>query len=214
MDIITAHWGEMWQAYLLTIQISVYSFALALVWGGILATFRISPLAPLRTVGFLYVQIVQSIPLLVWLVLVTFALPEAGVKFSFEWSVIIGISVYYACYVCETVRSGFLSIPDGHLEAARALGLTFPQTLRFIVLPEAFRSMIQPLGTLFMGVVLSSALGAAVGVTELTGITEQLQTNFAQPIQTFGAAVIGYLILTLGIGYITGLVERKVRIKA
>lgn len=212
MQIITQHWHEIWAAYVLTIELSVLGFVGALIWGTVLAVFRISPIAPLRGFGLAYVEIVRSIPLLVILVLIVFALPEAGLKLSFFFSVVAGLAGYTACYVCEAVRSGILSVPRGHLEAGRSIGLTFAQNLRFVVLPQALRAMVQPLGTIFIGTVLSSALAAAVGVTELTGVTQQLDINYAAPIVTFGSAAIGYLILTLGIGALSGVTERKVRI--
>jgi glutamate transport system permease protein len=213
MATLFAHLGPILGGLLTTLALSVSAYPLALLIGTVLGVFRVSPVKPLRTAGTAYVQAVRNVPLLLILVLVVFALPYAGLLIPLFPSAVAGLGLYFASYVAETVRTGIASIPVGEIEAGRAIGLTFGGLLRHLVLPQAFRSMVQPLGTIFINVVLASALAAAVGVPELTGQARQFNQVYAQPVASFLAAGIGYLAITLTAGFLIGVVERRTRIR-
>jgi glutamate transport system permease protein len=213
MSVLFAHLGELLTGLLTTLELAVLSFPLALVVGTVLGVARVSPIGPLRSAAGFYVHCLRNSPLLLILVMVVFGLPYLGATVPLFGSVVLGLGLYFGAYVCETVRSGIAGVPIGQIEAARALGLTFSGVLRQVVLPQAFRSMVQPLGTIFINVSLASALGAAVGVQELTGSARQFNLDYAQPIPSFIAAVVGYLLITLTAGQLTGVVERKVRVR-
>jgi glutamate transport system permease protein len=213
MSVLFAHLGELLTGLLTTLELAVLSFPLALVAGTVLGVCRVSPVGPLSSAAGFYVHCLRNSPLLLILVMVVFGLPYLGATIPLFGSVVLGLGLYFGAYVCETVRSGIAGVPIGQIEAARALGLTFSGVLRQVVLPQAFRSMVQPLGTIFINVSLASALGAAVGVQELTGSARQFNLDYAQPVPSFIAAVVGYLLITLTAGQLTGVVERKVRVR-
>jgi glutamate transport system permease protein len=213
MSVLFDHIGELFTGLLVTLELAVLAFPLAVVVGTVLGVCRVGPVAPLRAVAGFYVQCLRNSPLLLVLVMVVFGLPYVGATVPLFGSVVLGLGLYFGAYVCETVRSGIAAVPTGQIEAARAIGLTFAGVLRQVVLPQAFRSMAQPLGSIFINVSLASALGAAVGVQELTGSARQFNLDHAQPIPSFIAAAIGYLLITLTAGQLTGVIERKVRIR-
>jgi glutamate transport system permease protein len=213
MSVLFDHLGELLTGLLVTLELAVLAFPLAVVVGTVLGVCRASPVGPLRSVAGFYVHCLRNSPLLLILIMVVFGLPYVGATVPLFGSVVLGLGLYFGAYVCETVRSGVAAVPAGQIEAARALGLTFSGVLRQVVLPQAFRSMAQPLGSIFINVSLASALGAAVGVQELTGSARQFNLDHAQPIPSFVAATIGYLLITLTAGQLTGIIERKARIR-
>ncbi len=213
MSVVLAAIGALGGGLLVTLELTTIAFPLAVLLGTVLGICRIVPVPPLRMTATAYVHLVRNSPMLLILVMVVFALPFAGLTVPLFPSVVLGLMVYYASYVCETVRSGIASVPAGQIEAARAIGLRFGGILREVVLPQTFRSMVQPLGSIFINVTLGSGLGAAVGVQELTGTARQFNLSHAQPVVAFAAAVAGYLLLTLTAGQVTGAIERKVRIQ-
>ncbi|MEV6841517.1 amino acid ABC transporter permease [Streptomyces sp. NPDC051133] len=210
MEVITAHLDVFADGLLVSLEISACTFALAALLGCALAVCRISPVRPLRLFGKLYVASVRSVPLLVLLTLFVFGLPEIGLVYSLFWTVVTAMALYWAAFFCETVRAGIRTVPVGQIEAARALGLTFGQSLRLVVMPQGLRSMIQPLASLMIAMLLNSSLAAAVGVTqELTGQTQLLDQQYAQPLITFGTAALCYVMFTVGIGRLAALLERR-----
>src|SRR5206468_7112391 len=136
------------------------------------------PILPLRVVGAVYVEFFRNIPLLTLLVLIVFGLPDIGITYSLFTSAVLGLSLSGAAFVCEAIRGGINAVSVGQAEAARAIGLSFGKSLRHVILPQAFRTMVQPLTNIFIGVLLSSALAAAVGVDELTNRSSQLVTRY------------------------------------
>ena len=202
---------ELLRGLAVTAELSALSFAGAMVLGTVVAVFRVSPVPPLRALGALWVGVLRNVPLLVLLVLFVFGLPEVGVRYSLFWTAVTCIALYASAFVCETVRSGIRTVPLGQAEAARAIGLTFTGSLRHVILPQAFRVMVQPLGNVFIGVVLGTSLVAAVGVADLTNKTESLDLKYDQPLLTFGLASLCYVAITLGGGLLVGRLERRLR---
>lgn len=210
MHIVIAHIGDLLSGFWVTLGLVAFGFTGAVVLGTIVAVCRIVPIRPLRVLGTAYVEFFRNIPLLTLLVLVVFGLPDVGVMFSFFTSSAICLAVTGAAFVCEAVRGGVNSVAVGQAEAARALGLTFWQSLRQVILPQAFRTMVQPLVNIFIGVVLSSSLAAAVGVAELTYKTQELNLQYAEAIPAFIVATILYMVVSFGGAGAGGWLERKV----
>jgi glutamate transport system permease protein len=198
---------------LVTLELTVLSFLIALVLGTVLAIFRVSPVLPLRAFGAAYVGVLRNVPLLVLLVLFVFGLPDIGVRYSLFTSAVICMALYAAAFVCETVRSGIRTVPLGQAEAARAVGLSFGQVLGYVILPQAFRAMVQPLANVFIGVVLGTSLVAAVGVADLTNRGSALTLRYDEPLIVFAWATAFYVAITLGGGLLAGRLERAVRIR-
>jgi glutamate transport system permease protein len=210
MQAVIANWSVFLRGIGVSAEISAATFVFAFVFGTLLAACRISPVLPLRAAAGLYVGVLRSIPLLVLLTLFVFGLPYVGLTYSLLWTAVTAMSLYWAAFFCEAVRSGIRSVPAGQIEAARALGLTFRQVLCLVVLPDALRAMVQPLANLLIAIVLNSSLAAAVGVTtELTGQTELLEQQYAQPLLIFGAAALCYVAITTLVGRAARLAEHR-----
>jgi glutamate transport system permease protein len=205
--------GELGHGLLLTVGMSVLGFAGALLLGVLLAVLRISPVPPLRALATAYVTVFRNIPLLVLLVLAVFGMPDVGLLYPLFATATGTMSLYWAAFVCEVIRSGIRTVPTGQAEAARALGLSFGQCLRHIILPQALRPMVQPLANILIGLALSTSLAAAVGVSELTGQSEFVTLKYGNPLPTFAAVAALYVAITLVCGLVAGRIERKVAIR-
>jgi glutamate transport system permease protein len=196
-----------------TVSLTLLSYAAAFVIGVVVAGFRVSPIPPLRAAGSFYVGTVRNTPLAVLIVLFFFGLPDVGILYSAFTSAVIVLSMYTGAFIAETVRSGVNTVSRGQGEAARALGLTFPQTLRIVVLPQALRTVVAPLGSIFIALIKNSALAALISVRELSDTAEQLITDFAQPIPIFIGTAVAYLLLTIPSGFAVNWIEHRVAIR-
>jgi glutamate transport system permease protein len=184
----------------------------SLLLGVLVAAARVSPVPVLRAVAWAYVQFFLNVPLLALLVLFVFALPDVGLLMPLPTTAAVVLIIYEAAYVAEAVRSGINTVALGQAEAARALGLTFLQSLRLVILPQAVRAVVQPLGNVMIALVMNTALAAAVGVVELTSATNKVNLVAAQPIPIFAGAGLVYMALALVIGVSAGVIERRVAI--
>lgn len=212
MRVVLDNLGVFRSGLWLTVQLTGLSFFFALVVGTLVATMRISPAAPLRAAGLVYVETIRNTPLLVLLVLFVFGFPKIGVTYSLFASAVVVFSAYTGAFVSEALRSGINSVAVGQAEAARSIGLTFGQTLRYVVLPQAFRTVVPPLGNILIALTKNTSLAAAVGLLEITLQANRLNTNEAQPIAIYLAAAVTYMILTVPMGYLVGVLERRVAI--
>jgi len=213
MHIVLTHFSDLLAGFVVTLELTALGFLGAVLLGTSLAILRVSPITPLRVVGSSYVEFFRNIPLLALLILVVFGLPDLGVTYSLFTSAALCLALSGAAFVCEAMRGGINAVSVGQAEAARAIGLTFTQSLRFVILPQAFRAMVQPLVNVFIGVALSSSLAAAVGVSELTNRTQQLNLEYAEAVAFFLVAGALYLLLALSGGGIGGWLERRLAIR-
>lgn len=201
-----------WEGFRTTLALTLLAALFALVLGTILGAFRVSPVAPLRWFGTAYVEIVRNTPLTLVFIFFVFVAPQIGwTPSSFFFPAVVALSVYTAAFVCEAVRSGINSVGLGQTEAARAVGLTFTQTLRLIVLPQAMRTVIPPLINIFIALTKNSSVAGGFFVAELFGVGKQLSN--ANPSHVMAVLIgvgICYLIITIPAGLFAGLVERKV----
>ena len=209
MGILAHYQGAFLRGIGLTLVLTAISFAMALVLGSLLAVMRVSPVTPLRVAASGYVGLMRSIPLLAFVVLFIFGLPKVGIIFSITASLILVLGLYTAAFVCETIRAGIRTIGRGQVEAARALGLPFRQVISSIVLPQALRTVIPPLGNLAISQIKATAIAAAVGVQEITGVATRANFETARPIQVFGIAVVAYLVLALPSGWALNRLEKR-----
>ncbi|MDP8976626.1 MAG: amino acid ABC transporter permease [Actinomycetota bacterium] len=196
-----------------TVALTLLSFSAALVIGTLMAAFRVSPVAPLRTAGTLWVETVRNTPLTVLMVLFFFGFTKLGIQYSAFTSAVVVLSAYTSTFVAETVRSGINSVAKGQAEAARSLGLTFPQVLGRVVLPHALRTVVAPLGSVFIALIKNSSIASVISVVDLTEVADRLNNDTARPVAVFLGAGVAYLLLTLPSGFLVGVLERRVAIK-
>lgn len=196
-----------------TAALTALSWAGAFVIGVVVASFRVSPVPPLRVVGATYVEVVRNCPLAVLFVVLVFGFPKIGLTYSYFTSAVIVLSAYTGAFVAETVRAGINTVAPGQVDAARALGLTFPQVLGLVVLPQALRTVVAPLGNLFIALIKNTSIAYTISVIDLTGAAYGLANASAQVIPVFLAAALSYLAMTLPSGALVGVLERRVAIK-
>lgn len=212
MNLLTDNLGGILSALGTTLVMFLIAGSTSIAIGVLVTVARVSPIRLLRWAAFAYVQFFINVPLLALLVLAVFALPDAGIIAALEPTAIIVLALYEAAYVAEAVRSGVNTVAVGQLEASRALGLTQMQSLRLIVVPQAMRAVVQPIGNVMIALVMNTALAAAVGVVELTSEVNKINLVEAQPIVIFAGAGIIYMVIALIIGLAAGWVERRVAI--
>ena len=209
MSIITDNLDMIGAGLATTLAIALLAYAGALVVGTLVAVCRVSPVPPLRALGAVWVTIACNIPTLCLMLLLAFVAPRAGVPISLFSAAVGAILFAGSGYVCEAVRSGINSVAKGQVEAARALGMPFGLIVREIVLPQALARTIQPLVNVFISCLIGSALAAAIGVRELTSVTQQLNLHYAEAVVTFLLSGLIYLALALGATRLGAMLERR-----
>ena len=197
--------------FLTTLRLTLISAALALVLGTLLGACRVSPVPTLRGIGTAYVELVRNTPLTLVFFFFVFVAPQVDLKLPFEVSAVVALSLYTAAFVCEAVRSGVNSVGVGQAEAARAIGLTFMQTMNQVVLPQALRTVVPPLINIFIALTKNTSVGVGFFVTELMAVGIRLTNRFPADILTVltGIAVC-YLAITIPAGVLAGRLERRV----
>jgi His/Glu/Gln/Arg/opine family amino acid ABC transporter permease subunit len=197
------------------VRLVVISFGVAMVIGTLVAALRIAPNKWLQRIGGLYVEIFRNIPLLVLLFISYAGLRRAGVDIN-AWVAGIGsLGLYTAAYVAEALRSGVFSVGKGQIEASLTLGFSYSETLRRIVLPQAFRTVISPLGSLTIAMIKNSAI-IGVSLLALPDLLKQariVQARTFETDETFFWAAIGYLILTGAVTFVIRNLERRFAIR-
>lgn len=213
------HYPELLRGYRMTIVLTLLSFALSMLVGGVLALLRTSEFRALRMAATAYVEWFRNTPLLVQLFFLFFALPKLDLPVIGRpgWFLLtpfqaglIGLTMYTAAYTAEALRSGLLSIDKGQTEAARSLGLNYLQTRVYVVAPQALRVAVPLLTSIFSALFRNSALVSAIGVRELLQTADNIQQDNFQTFELFALAGVLYLSLTLPLAYASNRLERRV----
>jgi His/Glu/Gln/Arg/opine family amino acid ABC transporter permease subunit len=190
---------EFLSGFWVTVRLVVFSFAIAMIVGTLVAALRIAPSKWLQRLGGIYVETFRNIPLLVLLFISFAGLRRAGVDIN-PWIAGIGsLGLYTAAYVSEALRSGVFSVSKGQIEAALSLGYTYRQTLRRVIFPQAFRTVISPLGSLIIAMIKNSAI-IGVSLLALPDLLKQariVQSRTFDTNEAFFWAALGYLLLTI-----------------
>ena len=212
MEIVLSNLSPLLAGLWITLSIAVLSFIGAMVIGTLVAVMRISPVAPLRAVGLVYVEFFRNIPLLCLLFLVVFGLPDIGVLFNLYNSAVIAMAMFSGAFVCESIRTGINTVQVGQAEAARSIGLTFAQSLRFVILPQALRSMVQPLVNVWIGTLIGSSLASVIGIQDVTAVGQNLNNRYAGGLAVFASIAAIYVVIALLSGGVGGWIERRVAV--
>lgn len=200
-------------AFLTTLSLSLLAGLLALVLGTLLAAARVSPIPPLRGLATFYVEVFRNTPLTVVFFFMIFGLPQIDFILSFFTGAVLSLGLYTAAFVCEAIRSGINAVSAGQAEASRAIGLTFGQSLREIVLPQAFRTVIPPLGNVFIAMVKNSSIAAGFATSELSSLLPRLvNADAAQLTAVLLGVVVAYMLITLPLAFGVHRLERRVAI--
>ena len=211
--VLTKYFPEFAGGFFTTLRLVVFAFLIAMVVGTIIAGFRVAPARPLKMLGGLYVESFRNIPLLVLLFIIFYGLP-AELNIDEMVAGTIGLGLYTAAYVAETIRSGVFAVGKGQIDAALSLGMGYAQALRKVVLPQAIRTVIPPLGSLTIAMIKNSAIvGGGLAVADLLRTARDVQNKNLQTHETFFWAAVGYLILTITATIIIRRVETKLTIR-
>ncbi len=203
-----------WSGFLRSLGLCLWGLVGSLALGTLIAAFRVSPTPALRAFGTAWVNILRNCPLTIVLFFMAFGLPEIGINADYYVFGVTGLILYTSAFVCEAVRSGINSVSAGQAEAARAIGLTFRQSLGSVILPQALRSSVPPVGSVIIAMFKNSAVLGAFGVgRDLYSVGKDLTSAQGYSyIPVLTGVAIGYLIITLSAGFLLGLIERKVAI--
>ncbi|MGI8706782.1 MAG: amino acid ABC transporter permease [Actinomycetota bacterium] len=197
--VLVDHFPQFRDGFLVTLGLVSVSFVIAVVVGTFIAALRVQPIKPLRWIGTIYVEFFRNIPLLVLLFIAFAGLRRAGVNIGPFAAGTGSLGLYTAAYVAEAIRSGVFAVGQGQIEASLSMGFTYPQTLRKIVLPQAIRTVIPPLGNLTIAMIKNSAIiGVALGLAQdLLKEARIINSNTFQTNEVFFWAAVGYLIMTV-----------------
>ncbi len=198
LDLLTENFDALASGFWVTLRLVGGSFAVAAVVGTLVAALRIAPSKVLQRLGGVYVETFRNIPLLVLLFITYFGLRRAGLPINAWTAGIAALGLYTAAYVGEVLRSGVFAVSRGQIEAALSLGFDERDTLRRIVLPQAFRTVISPLGSITIAMIKNSVIvGGAVAINDLLKEARIISSRTFETEAAFFWAVVGYLLLTL-----------------
>ncbi|MEO6412745.1 MAG: amino acid ABC transporter permease [Pedococcus sp.] len=204
-----------------TVLLAALSAIGALVLGTLVAVLRVSPVRVLQLLGTWYVNVFRNTPLTLLMVSsilgATFILginldPTSIKGNAFRWAVVM-LSIYHGAFVCEALRSGVNTIPDGQAEAARSMGLTFGQSMRHVLLPQAFRGAIAPLGSVLIALIKNTTVAAVIGVSEAANLMQVTIENEGSGLSIFLIFALGFVILTLPLGLWLTSLSRRLAVK-
>jgi aspartate/glutamate/glutamine transport system permease protein len=200
---------------LVTVQLVAVSFVIAVVVGLVIGALRVAPIRWVRLLGGLYVEFFRNIPLLVLLYISYLGLRRAGIEIGPWVAGTASLGLYTAAYVAETVRSGVFAVGKGQIEAGLSLGFPYRKVLSQIVIPQAVRSVIPPLGSLVIAMIKNSAIiGVALGLADdLLKQARLINSRTFQTNEVFFWAAVGYLILTVTATFAVRSLERRLIVR-
>ncbi|HEU4322216.1 MAG TPA: amino acid ABC transporter permease [Roseiflexaceae bacterium] len=206
------YWELIGRGVVMTLWLTVASAALSLAVGLLVGVLRIAPVAALSNIAAAYTEFFRNIPLLTVLFFIYFGVPNTGLRLDAVTSAIIGLGLYTAAYTAEVIRAGLGTVSKGNVEAARSLGMSFIQTLRYVQVPQALRAAIPPLGTLLIALLKNTSLASTITVGELLFQSGFVGDRTFNPDILLIAGAI-YIALTLPTGALFNLLEQRWAIK-
>ena len=202
------------QALLLTWKLTLVSFVPGVVLGMVVTVLRLLPLPPLRFALTFYVEVFRNIPSVALLIFIVFALPDLNVLFDYEPAVVLTLTLVCSAFTADYLRTGINTVPGGQAEAALSLGLRPLRVITAVVLPQALRTVVQPMTSLLIALMLSTSLASQVPLPgrELTALVSKIATDSAAGMAAFAVAAAMYVVTGLLIGWAGATLEKKVRI--
>ncbi|MFD1953274.1 amino acid ABC transporter permease [Paenibacillus thailandensis] len=208
-DIVIRYFDSYMRGLGYTVLASVLALVGSFVLGTVIAVFRITPSRALRAAGTAYVEFIRNIPVLLVVYAFYWGLPLLGVTLDGFTCGTIGLTVYTAAFIAEAIRAGILSVPKGQREAAEASGLTYVQTMRYVILPQAVRIVIPPLSNQFINLVKNSSILSVFAGFDLMYFGDQIAYETYATVETYIYVAVFYLLLTLPLSYMSNRLERR-----
>ncbi|MEX2459274.1 MAG: amino acid ABC transporter permease [Actinomycetota bacterium] len=214
-EVLVRHFPEFRSGFLVTLELVAISLVIALGVGTVVGALRAAPSRWGRWLGGLYVELFRNTPLLVLLYIAYLGLLDEGINVSPLAAGTASLGLYTAAYVAETIRSGVFSVSRGQIEASLSMGMTHRQTLRHVVIPQAIRTVIPPLGSLVIAMIKNSAIiGVALGLADdLLKEARQINARTFQTNEVFFWAAVGYLMLTVTATFAVRYLERHLAVR-
>ena len=200
------------EAAWVTIQLAVLTTILGLTCGALGASARMSRIAVFRAIGAVYVSVFRGTPALIQLFILYFGGPQIGIQLDAFEAGVIGLGVNIGAYMTETMRGAIISVDKGQTEAARTLGLSRWTTMQHVILPQAARLMIRPLGVNINALIKGTALVAAISVVELTYTAQRYIGSTYKPFEMFLISGVLYMIIIYATGRGIAWLDRRARI--
>lgn len=200
---------QLLQGVLWTLRLMVFSFALAVVLALPIALARLSTFKSLRFLAHLYVEIVRGMPSLTLLFLIYFGLPSVGITLHAVDAAVIGLGLNGAAYVSEIYRAGIQAIDPGQREAAQMIGMRHGQVLRFVVLPQAARVVLPPLGNFAISLLKDTSVASLISAPELMLQARDLTSEYFMPLQIYLAVGVMYLVMALPLASLVRVMESR-----
>ena len=197
------------EAAWITVQISALSLLLGLIVAALIATAKMSRSLPLRAFGSAYVSLFRGTPCLIQLFVLYFGGPQVGINLEPFAAGVIGLGLNIGAYMAESIRGAVLGVDRGQAEAARTIGFSRLQTMRLVVLPQAARLMIRPLGVNAVALVKGSALVSTISVVELTYTAQRFIGSTYKPFEIFGIAAVLYMVVVYVVARAVDMLDRR-----
>lgn len=206
---ISSFWPMLYAGLVFTIPITLISFFLGLLLGFIVALIRLYGPAPLKNVVRFYVWIIRGTPLLVQLFLIFYALPSVGITLDAFPAAVIGFTLNVGAFTSEVIRATLLSVAKGQWEAAHSIGMSWGQSLRYIILPQAARVAVLPLSNTFISLVKDTSLASVITVPELFLAAQRIAAVTYQPLILYSEAALLYLLICSVLSYLQSRLELR-----
>ncbi len=195
---------------LVTLKFTTFSTLLGLAIGTVMGIFRIVKNCILNALATVYVEVIRGTPLLVQIMIVYYGLPAAGINLPPEIAGILALGINSGAYIAEVIRAGIQSVPKGQMDAARSLGMTYVQAMRYVILPQAFRNILPALGNEFIALLKDSSLLSVIAIAELTRTGMQIYAvTFNAWTPLLGVAMF-YLMMTLPLSRLVDYAQRRI----
>ncbi|WP_028273891.1 amino acid ABC transporter permease [Atopococcus tabaci] len=209
LELLSSYGGMLTQGFLNTLLASVIALFFSTVIGTLIGILRVSQNKFLNQFANAYVQLFLNIPLLIIVLFFYTAVPMYVVQIGGFTAGIIGLTIYTSAFIAETVRAGIQSVPAGQMEAGLSTGFTYWETMRYIVLPQALRIVIPPLGNQFINLVKNSSILAMVAGMDLMYYGDLIASETFNTFDTYILVALFYLVITLPLTYLMQRLERR-----
>jgi His/Glu/Gln/Arg/opine family amino acid ABC transporter permease subunit len=214
-EVLTRYFPEFASGFWVSVQLIAISLVIAMIAGVVVAGLRVAPARPLRWIGGAYVEALRNVPLLVLLFIAYAGLRRAGLDIQRWPAATACLGLYTGAYVAEAIRSGVFAVGRGQIDAALSIGFTYRQVLMKVVLPQAIRTVIPPIGNIIIAMIKNSAvIGISLlAITDLLKVGRNIQNANGRTTETFFWVAVGYLLLTIPATIIVKRLERRLAVR-
>lgn len=208
-SILITQWDKYIEGFGNTILASMLALAGSFLLGTVIAVFRIAPIRPLNWIGTAYVEFIRNIPLILNVFIFAFGLPSVGIRLDLFVAGTVGLTVYTAAFIAEAIRAGILAVPRGQTEAARSSGLTYLQTMGYVILPQAIKIVIPPIGNQFINLVKNSSILGVIAGLDLMYFADLISSDTFVTFDVYIFVAMFYLVLTIPLSFGVRYLERR-----